>query len=140
MTTPLGLCTSPTTYTTPARDTTTVSPGKTSMLLCADSAGSLDSSYLRGDSGMIAVSDAYDLPGFSTCAPRQRQHIKQPARAQKRVHTRLQHFAHHGDALGGIFLDKDRNLGLGEKAARHQFFRNQVLRLLWSVRPGARNR
>ena len=75
------------------------------------------------------MGDADQLARFGRGTPGQRQHIEQGPRAQQRVNPGLWHLAQHRNTLRGIFLGKDRNLGIGKETAIHKFLGDQWLGL-----------
>ena len=89
------------------------------MLPLAASLESLDSRMLRGESRMIPVGYAHQLSCLGGGATSEREHIKQPTRAEERVNPWVLHLTQDGNPLRCIFLRKNRNLGLGEEATRH---------------------
>ena len=107
MVTPLGLFTSPDDVHHARPETTMVSPGKMSTLLRSDSAASFDMATVFGVCGVSRCVMLTSFPAFGSGAAGQRQDVKQGARAQHGINSRLLHFAHHRDSLGGIFFGKD---------------------------------
>ena len=73
---------------------------------------------------VVAMGDAYQLAGFRRGATGQRQYVKKSARSEYGIDSRFLHFAQHRNSLGDIFLGENRNLGIGEEAARHIPFRD----------------